>query len=158
MDISALTPKALMARKRQGGFTLIELLVVIGILAVLLAIVLVAINPARQFEQANNTKRMSDVNAILNAVHQYMAENSGTLPGTITATPTEISSTGVNICAPLVTEYLAALPSNPTLNADPVDEASCAGAYNTGYEISVSATDNRITVSDPDDATITVTR
>ena len=49
---------------RQTGFTLIELLVVIGILAVLLAIVLIAINPARQFAQ-NNTQRASDVNAIL---------------------------------------------------------------------------------------------
>jgi prepilin-type N-terminal cleavage/methylation domain-containing protein len=52
----------------RKGFTLIELVVVIGILAVLLTIVLVAINPARQFKQANDTKRRSDVNAILNAV------------------------------------------------------------------------------------------
>ncbi len=42
--------------QQQKGFTLIELLVVIGILTVLLSIVLVAINPARQFSQANNTK------------------------------------------------------------------------------------------------------
>ncbi len=65
----------------QRGFTLIELLVVIGILAVLLAIVLVAINPARQFAQANDTKRSSDVNAILNAMHQYAADNKGSLAG-----------------------------------------------------------------------------
>ncbi len=51
----------------QKGFTLIELLVVIGILAILLAIVLIAINPARQFAQANDTKRESDVHTILNA-------------------------------------------------------------------------------------------
>ncbi|MDP3941896.1 MAG: type II secretion system protein, partial [bacterium] len=57
--------------KHTKGFTLIELLVVIGILAVLLAITLIAINPARQFSQANNTKRRSDVNALLNAVHEY---------------------------------------------------------------------------------------
>ena len=51
------------ARTFKKGFTLIELLVVIGILAVLLTIVLIAINPGRQFAQANNTKRRSDVNA-----------------------------------------------------------------------------------------------
>ena len=78
--------------KKQKGFTLIELLVVIGILAVLLAITLIAINPARQFAQANNTKRRSDVNAILNAVNQYMADNKGSLPAGITETGQEISA------------------------------------------------------------------
>src|SRR6266566_2325633 len=94
----------------QKGFTLIELLVVIGVLAVLLSIVLIAINPAKQFSQANNTKRRSDVNAILNAIDQYAADNSGTLPAGINATATDISGAGVNICAALVTKYLAALP------------------------------------------------
>src|SRR6266699_3504337 len=69
----------------QKGFTLIELLVVIGILAILLAIVLIAINPAKQFGQANDTKRSSDVNAILNSVNQYMADNKGVTPAGLTA-------------------------------------------------------------------------
>lgn len=148
MDISALTSLK-MVKRHNRGFTLIELLVVIGILAVLLAIVLVAINPARQFEQANNTKRKSDVNAILNAVHQYMADNNGNLPGgsVITDEPAEIASgTGnADLCALLVTDYLAAIPTDPSLNTDPVDEDGCAN-YATGYQISSSATNNRITV------------
>src|SRR6266550_314150 len=100
----------------QKGFTLIELLVVIGILAVLLSIVLIAINPAKQFAQANNTKRRSDVNAILNAIDQYAADNKGALPAGIGATVTTISKTGADVCASLVTKYLAALPVDPLTN------------------------------------------
>ncbi len=144
----------------RKGFTLIELLVVIGVLAVLLAIVLVAINPARQFSQANNTKRASDVQAILNAVTQYAADNRGTLPTGITSSATAVSSTGVDICSSLVPRYLAALPVDPlTNNGTPV--ATCSGAYNTNYQISVSATDNRVTVAAPAaelGAAISVTR
>ncbi len=146
----------------RRGFTLIELLVVIGILAVLLAITLIAINPARQFSQANNTKRSSDVNAILNAVGQYAADNRGTLPSGIPTTAAVIGSGAgqVNICASLVTQYMAALPVDPlTNNGTPVTD--CAAAYNTNYTIVRSATDNRITVAAPASelsATISVTR
>src|SRR5947209_10287788 len=103
--------------KKQQGFTLIELLVVIGILAVLLAITLIAINPAKQFSQSNNTKRRSDVNAILNAIDQYAADNAGALPAGIpTAPAVDIGSAAgqANLCDALVTTYLAALPADPT--------------------------------------------
>lgn len=133
----------------QAGFTLIELLVVIGILAVLLAIVLIAINPARQFAQANNTQRASDVNAILNGVHQFMADNNGTTPAALTASGSgTIASTDIDICDDLVPVYLAALPADPQ-TGDPIDEAGCAGVYATNYTITRSATNNRITVSAP---------
>lgn len=150
--------KTLSFKKR--GFTLIELLVVIGILAILLAITLIAINPARQFAQSNNTKRSSDVNAILNAVGQYAADNNGALPTGITTTAGTIADTDVNICADLVPTYLAALPVDPlTNNGTPVTD--CAVAYTTNYTIVSSATDNRVTVTAPAaelSATISVTR
>ena len=135
--------------QNKKGFTLIELLVVIGILAVLLAIVLIAINPARQFSQANNTKRRSDINAILNAVHQYAADNKGALPAGVTAVDQEITNAAANLCSDLVTQYLAALPVDPlTDNGTPITD--CVAAYATGYNIVRSATDNRITVTAPD--------
>ena len=148
----------------RRGFTLIELLVVIGILAVLLAITLIAINPARQFSQANNTKRASDVNAILNAIDQYAADNKGALPAGIPTAAAVIGSDTasgqVDICLPLVTRYLAALPVDPlTNNGTPVSD--CTQAYSTNYTVVRSATDNRITVTAPAaelGATITVTR
>lgn len=145
----------LMPKFLKKGFTLVELLVVIGILAVLLAITLIAINPARQFSQSNNTKRSSDVNAILNAVHQFAADNRGVLPAGIPDTTAGAAVIGsgvgqVNICADLVTDYMAALPVDPlTNNGTPVDETGCAGAYDTNYEIVRSTANNRVTVTAP---------
>jgi prepilin-type N-terminal cleavage/methylation domain-containing protein len=137
-------------KKLTRGFTLIELLVVIGILAVLLAITLIAINPAKQFAQANNTKRRSDVNAILNAINQYMSDNKGTLPTGITSTLQTISNTGANLCTALVPVYIAALPVDPqTNNGNPIQQADCAGTYTTNYTVVQSGTSNRITVTAP---------
>ncbi len=137
-----------MPKLRAQGFTLIELLVVIGILAVLLAITLVAINPARQFAQTNDTKRSADVNTILNAVGQFTVDNAGQIPGAITTSATEISSTGVDICDELVPTYIAALPVDP-LTGDGQHVTDCTAAYNTGYTI-MQGDGGRITVFAPD--------
>lgn len=160
-------------KKVLKGFTLIELLVVIGILAILLAITLIAINPARQFGQANNTKRRSDVLQILNAVHQYVAENQGQLPpevlalvaGTVTAfTPANFPL----LCGNLSPNYIPALPTDPSLNVPTITDCTAAvggwretgSTLTTGYAISRDAA-NRVTVSAPttdNSAVITVTR
>ena len=148
-------------RKTNKGFTLIELLVVIGILAVLLAITLIAINPARQFSQANNTKRRSDVNALLNAVHEYAADNAGAIPVGITTAVQYISTSGADICAAVAPLYIAALPSDPSSTLEGANVNCAAAGWSTDYNIVKSSTDNRITVSAPRaelTETITVTR
>lgn len=158
-------------RKSLKAFTLIELLVVIGILTVLLAIVLIAINPARQFSQANNTQRRSDVNAILNAVHQYGADNKGNLSalGSTTFIDTTVrticgpltgaagacpNATSLDICADVVPIYLADLPLDPTGGSETPAGSTCTAVgatYVTGYTIvsTGAAAGNRVTVNAP---------
>ena len=153
MKAAQLLSNKRLALSKSKGFTLIELLVVIGILAVLLAITLIAINPAKQFSQANNTKRRSDVNAILNAIDQYAADHKGLLPTAVTTTVQPISNTAANICADLVTTYLAELPADPqtgTPNSS-IDLTECGdvAGYVTGYTVVQSASDNRVTVAAP---------
>ena len=159
--------KKSLPRSSQKGFTLIELLVVIGILAILLAITLIAINPARQFSLANNTKRSSDVNAILNSVNQYMADNRGALPGggVINVTAQTIQGTTFNsFCTSLVPQYIAALPVDPlTNNGTPITSTGCTGtSWNTSYTIQLlTGGSNRLQVSAPSaelGATIQVNR
>lgn len=147
--------------KSSRGFTLIEILLVIGLIAILAAIVIVAINPARQFAQARNTQRSSDVNAILNAVHQNMIDNKGDwdcatpIPTTTAATISSSVSEG-DICECLVDIYLPAMPFDPSAGHSYTD---CSD-YNTGYTI-VKTAGGRITVSAPEadlGAVISVTR
>ncbi len=141
--------------KKNKGFTLIELLVVIGILAILLAITLIAINPARQFGQANDTKRRSDITQVLNAVGQYTASNGGILPTEITALTAGAAATAVNntnfpnLCGQLVPNYVPALPMDPSLPNSQAGISTCTGTWgDTGYSIARDA-NNRITVTAP---------
>jgi type IV pilus assembly protein PilA len=131
------------AFKNQKGFTLIELLVVMGILAVLLAIVLIAINPARQFKQANNRKRQSDVSAILNAYGAYAADHQGSLPSGINATPAEMTA---GDCTALVSTYISALPVDPTITTGPISSCPASGSVTTQYWVSVDS-NKRVTVT-----------
>ncbi|MFA6494946.1 MAG: prepilin-type N-terminal cleavage/methylation domain-containing protein [Candidatus Paceibacterota bacterium] len=57
----------------KRGFTLIELLIVIGILAILVAAVVVVLNPAQLLAQARDGQRMSDMDSIRSAVNLYLA-------------------------------------------------------------------------------------
>lgn len=152
-----------MINKKQG-FTLIEVLIVMGIVAVLATIVIVAINPGRQFAQARNTQRTSNVNAILNAIGQYVADNKGLLPSAITSTTSNISNTGTNLCGVIVPVYMPVLTADPSLANGAMSDGQITstecGSYDTGYTV-VKDANGRITIAAPLaelSATISITR
>jgi prepilin-type N-terminal cleavage/methylation domain-containing protein len=72
----------------RSGFTLIELLLVVGIIGILVSIVILSINPARQLAQARDRQRGSDINAILNAIYQYSIDNNGNFPDSLSGSTT----------------------------------------------------------------------
>lgn len=66
-----------MSSSNQKGFTLIELLIVIAIIAVLAAVVFVSLNPLKRFQDARDSRRAADAEAILSAVKVNQVDNGG---------------------------------------------------------------------------------
>jgi len=64
----------------KRGFTLIEILLVIGVITILAAIVIIAINPARQFAQARNIQRQTAIKSISDSISQYLIDYRGKIP------------------------------------------------------------------------------
>ncbi len=124
------------------GFTLIELLVVIAIIAILATVVFVSLDPVTRFADARDSRRWSDVNSMLTAIHEYIVDNDGALP---TGLATGQAATELGSC--LTCDNLST-PLAPYLKSIPLDPSGGTTA-NTGYEVAVDS-NNIVTVSAPD--------
>jgi type II secretion system protein G len=65
-------------RKNTYGFTLLELLIVISIIGILVTVATASYSSSQQ--KARNSRRMSDVKNIQNALEQYYSDNDATYP------------------------------------------------------------------------------
>jgi prepilin-type N-terminal cleavage/methylation domain-containing protein len=161
------------AKSAQAGFTLIELLVVVGILGVLLAITIVALNPAKHFIDTRNTSRSAAASTILNAIYEYEAANGGRLPGSMNGTTGTVTTSAKPIAGPssgsvinlcdIVPTYLADLPTDPSTGTVTGGATPCNAsttAYDTKYTILINSAGNRLTVSAPsaESTTISITK
>lgn len=118
--------------KIKSGFTFIELLVVVGIILFLALLVLVSLNPAHRFSNARNSRRVSDINSILTAVHECIVDNGGEYSLCNLSIPmnkTEIGTHINNIDMTTILEpYLETIPKDPRGGTN----------ENTGYFIRVN--------------------
>ena len=130
-------------------------------------IVLIAINPARQFAQARDAQRVSNLNAILNAIGQRIADNKGVFEGEFevggvdhfcnpllttagnitTVARTSVTATSSGELGCLVPTYIPALPTDPT----------GASGTDTGYNVFQDSIGRVHVIADETEAAITRT-
>lgn len=145
---------------KNSGFTLVELLVTIGIVAILMSITLIALNPEKQFRSAREAKRMADVSVILNAVSQYLVDHktdetlpkdnisryiaAGEYKGKWDFAPKPVLTPSINLCDILTPRYSANLPTDPFLDTEVID----CNNYDSGYMLTINPS-GRVIVSAP---------
>ena len=131
-----------MKKKNNRGFTLIELLIVIGIIAILAAAVIIAINPGRQFEQARNATRWSHMNSIVNAVYSYTIAEGGSFPDCVSGH--EGDFVHALDCETDLEDYMSSIPEDPQIG----------GGDCSGYIIKLD--NNRVTIKPYEGEEITI--
>ncbi len=97
-------------KKKTKGFTLIELLVTITMLAIIITIIVVLIDPAEIFRKTRDTRRMADLSAIRDALTYNIVSSGGTadLDGANSSSCSDEGSKSVYVSIPAETTMYAA--------------------------------------------------
>lgn len=140
-----------MFRSRRG-LTLIEILIATALVVLTAGIGLLALNPGGQLAAARNTERELDLQGIMNAVRQNIADTttgvfsctSGTIPTTTELMASASGSYNIGPC--LVPTYLQALPFDPSASSSYYASST---SYNTGYTIVYNPSSTEITITAP---------
>ncbi len=115
----------------KGGFTLIELLIVIGIIAILAAAVIIAVNPGEKLASARDATRERHVQSLIQALYVYQIDE-GSFPleveSAITNDPKEICNT--NLESPTCTDMVNLSGLDIPIPVDPQAEGD-----GTGYTV-----------------------
>ena len=104
----------------RSGYSLLEILPTLSLLAALAIIVILSLNPKKQFEDARNAKRHTDLFLIADALASHARETNGGVISQIPVLPTP----ALEICRgapaanclsldPLLGVYLDAIPTDP---------------------------------------------
>lgn len=143
--------------QENKGFTLIELLIVIAIISIIAAVAFVALDPLTRFRDARDSRRWTDISALISAIKvdqvdnggSYMAAISNLTSGQVYMVGTDVAGcddynaycdtdvTADGNCVNLVDlvgqGYMGAIPVSP-------NGAGTWTAGHTGYTLSVTST------------------
>lgn len=141
-----------LGRDLRRSFTLIELLIVIGIIAILAAIVILAINPKKQLNDASSSATRSHLNTILKSLNQFQVDFERVPQqinlSAIVDTPREICRDEINQFQCAFNGYASFQELTPDYIADVPVDPEYATDRGTGYWVRVDD-DGRFHVSSP---------
>ncbi|MEI7619949.1 MAG: type II secretion system protein [Candidatus Falkowbacteria bacterium] len=118
----------------KRAFTALETITAFFVIGLLIAIIVLVINPQRQISETRNSRRISDTGSILEAISSYVIDNSEFPPGIDgqlrvlgtaksgcdvrcwSSLPVEIGTTDcLDLKLSLIPKYLNNIPTDPLL-------------------------------------------
>ncbi len=126
--------------KASPGFTLAELLIVVGVMAMLAAIIVVGVNPAKQISTTRNAQRLAALGNIQGAINAYAIENNGSYPAGID-TGLRMLGTATSGCAIACTTGTPVVPISTYTDSTSATFTTGATYTNTQWDAAVSSVD-----------------